>query len=762
MNRIIAIGPREQDFVHTNNFFSGSITLYGSNQGQNRSYSGSRQYRINHNVFTQDQGEFVEYEMLKEIENDPDVRFMSYDPNQAYDCDERIIQRTVCLNEKSLMDKLNYKISFREWAKDVCRVHHSELLYGRDCTYFSLQQRFKTYSSFVVQANYATGGEGTYILTADNADEVELQLCSDEQYLVSGYEYYNIPVNIHAIVYENDLLIFPVSIQVMRIQGNKLLYQGADFAEAARIDQNALEEFKQYMKAICEKLQKEGFRGITGVDGMIVGKKTYVLEMNNRFQGSTPLLNLALKESGFPSMQELNFDSFQNKKSAYHIENLNVPYSCFTYLANEHGKPYKGHQREWIQEETVAELFDDGLDYEWKIAPYATLERVVFKTNIVSVTSDSRVILHPNIPDMSDEWYHEIMDNGNLLYLKIALINQGVVLAEDAKQYLREHGGMREGVYNAVDIFMGNIVVNSAVRVKFTALSPFMIKASESGLALYCCKKRVTDIVIQKADVLGNQTTSSGTRVKDICILATDRVRVQHSTNCHFKRCEVGCEFCEVENHEFSFTMQDIREAIDFYLNSEYVFRHFLIGGRTDAPAKEAGEILEIADYINRRGNWPIYVMCVPPREKDILTQFYNAHVTELALNLEIWDRTLARKWMPGKGAIPREQYMEMLEFATGLWGKQGAVRSSFIVGLEPEQSLMEGIRAVCRLGVAPILSVFRPIPGTAGANLAPPTNEELLSIYRKAQYICKEYGLELGPQCVPCQNNTLSMPHGL
>lgn len=762
MNRIIAIGPREQDFVHTNNFFSGSITLYGSNQGQNRSYSGSRQYRINHNVFTQDQGEFVENEMLKEIENDPDVRFMSYDPNQAYDCDERIIQRTVCLNEKSLMDKLNYKISFREWAKDVCRVHHSELLYGRDCTYFSLQQRFKTYSSFVVQANYATGGEGTYILTADNADEVELQLCSDEQYLVSGYEYYNIPVNIHAIVYENDLLIFPVSIQVMRIQGNKLLYQGADFAEAARIDQNALEEFKQYMKAICEKLQKEGFRGITGVDGMIVGKKTYVLEMNNRFQGSTPLLNLALKESGFPSMQELNFDSFQNKKSAYHIENLNVPYSCFTYLANENGKPYEGHQREWIQEETVAELFDDGLDYEWKIAPYATLERVVFKTNIVSVTSDSRVILHPNIPDMSDEWYHEIMDNGNLLYLKIALINQGVVLAEDAKQYLREHGGMREGVYNAVDIFMGNIVVNSAVRVKFTALSPFMIKASESGLALYCCKKRVTDIVIQKADVLGNQTTSSGTRVKDICILATDRVRVQHSTNCHFKRCEVGCEFCEVENHEFSFTMQDIREAIDFYLNSEYVFRHFLIGGRTDAPAKEADEILEIADYISRRGNWPIYVMCVPPREKDILTQFYNAHVTELALNLEIWDRTLARKWMPGKGAIPREQYMEMLEFATGLWGKQGAVRSSFIVGLEPEQSLMEGIRAVCRLGVAPILSVFRPIPGTAGENLAPPTNEELLSIYRKAQYICKEYGLELGPQCVPCQNNTLSMPHGL
>lgn len=762
MKRIIAIGPRERDFAYTNNLFCGSITLYGSNKGKNISYSGSHQYRINHNIFSKDQEEFVENEMLKKIEEDSNVQFMSYDPNQAYSCDERIVQRTLCLNDKSLMDILDHKISFRNWAKDVCRVHYSELLYGRECTYYKLRKKYKKYSAFVVQANYATGGEGTYILTAENADKIEPKLGKDERYLVSGYEYYNIPVNIHAIVYEKNILLFPVSIQIMQIQGNKLLYQGSDYAEAMRIDKDALAEFRHYMKNICMKLQKEGFRGITGVDGMIVDGKVYILEMNNRFQGSTPLLNLALKDEGFPSMQELNLDAFHNKVSDYNIENLKVPYSCFVYLANENGKPYEGHKREWTKEKNVVEICDDGLNYEWEIAPYATLERVVFKTNIVSITSDNRIILHPNIPDMSDEWYNEITKNSNLLYLKIALINQGVVLAEDAKQYLRDNGGMREGVYNAVDIFMKDIVVNSAIRVKFTALSPFVISASDNGLILYCCKEPVADIIIQKVDVLGKQKTSSGTQVKDICLLATDRVRIQHSTNCHFKRCEIGCGFCEVENHEFSFSMQDIREAIDLYIESKYEFRHFLIGGRTDTPIKEANEILETADYINQRGNWPIYVMCIPPKDKGILAQFFDAHVTELALNLEIWDRTLAKKWMPGKGAISKEKYLEMLEFATELWGKQGAVRSSFIVGLEPEKSLMEGIRTVCSLGVAPILSVFRPIPGTEGENLAPPTNEELLSIYRKAQYICKEYGLELGPQCIPCQNNTLSMPHGL
>lgn len=762
MNNVIAIGPREQDFAYTNDFFSGSITLYGSNQGNNTSFCGSYQRRINHNIFSKEQGDFVENEMLKKIQEDPDVRFMSYDPNQAYNCDKRIIRRTLCLNEKSLMDKLNNKITFRKWAEDVCRVHHSDLLYGSECTYSKLQGKYKEYSKVIVQSNFATGGEGTYILSEENSDEIETKICGDKKYLVSGYEDYNIPVNIHAIVYEEDILIFPISIQVMQMQGDKLLYQGADFVEAERIDEVILEEFRQFMKNICLKLQKEGFRGITGVDGMIVNGKVYILEMNNRFQGSTPLLNLALKEAGMPSMQELNFDSFQNKNPKIDINNLKVPYSCFVYLANEQGKPGIGHRQKWAMEKQVAEVWSDGLNYEWEIAPYATLERLVFHTNIVSITCEDRVILHPNVSDMDETWYNEITKNRNLLYLKIALMNQGVVLSEDAKQYLNNNGGMREGVYNAVDIFMRDIIVNSAVRVKFTELSPFSIRLFSNRLVLYCSEKPVTDIVIQKMDVLGEQMTTSGTQIKDICILATDRVRIQHSTNCQFRRCGVGCEFCEVENHEFSFKMQDIKEAIDQYINSEYEFRHFLIGGRTDAPQKEADEILEIASYINHFGDWPIYVMCVPPREKSVLRRFYETHVTELALNLEIWDRAIARKWMPGKGAIPKEKYLEMLEYATTLWGKKGAVRSSFIVGLEPEESLMEGIEAVCRCGVAPILSVFRPIPGTKGENVAPPMNEELLAIYTKAQNICRKYGLELGPECVSCQNNTLSMPHSL
>ena len=105
---------------------------------------------------------------------------------------------------------------------------------------------------------------------------------------------------------------------------------------------------------------------------------------------------------------------------------------------------------------------------------------------------------------------------------------------------------------------------------------------------------------------------------------------------------------------------------------------------------------------------------------------------------------------------------MEMLEYATQLWGTKGDVRTAFIVGLESSHSLLSGVEEVCKLGVAPILSVFRPIPGTEGENLTPPSNELLLEIYQRAENICEKYGLRLGPSCIPCQNNTLSIPSNL
>lgn len=759
MSKIIAIGPREQDFEYTNGLFLGSITLYGHNLDNNVSYCGSRKVRVNHNVSTQDQSDFIIEEMNRKIEEDPTIRFMSYDPNLAYDCGDNIIGRTVCLNPKPLMDKLNHKILFRQWAAPFCSVFYSELLLGSECTYQRLTKYFGVRDAFVIQANLSSGGEGTIILTADNEGSVTRLIRSEEHYLVSPYEQNNIPVNVHIIIYSHDVLIMPVSIQVVQKRGHKVLYHGADFVAVDQIQPEALTDFHSAVLTICQMLQAEGYRGVAGIDGMIIDKQAYILEINNRFQGSTPLLNMALHNAGLPSMQELNFEAFTASRSSVRIPNLKVPYSCYTYMADEQGNCPLGHLRDFERNLDVVSVRSDGLRYDWPIAPMASLERVVFSTNIVSVTSEGAVRIHPNIPDVDPIWAHEIMECKDPFHIKIALINQGIRISLHAKEYLANHGGMREGVYNAVDLTIGDIIVNSAVRVKFADLSPFSLEIRNECLILQYCGQNVTQVEVQPTDTLLDCSVSATAKVRDICLLATDRVRVQHSKNCYFKRCGVGCRFCEVENYEYSFTQEDIFHAIDAYLNSKHDFRHFLIGGRSDTPTQEPEEILDIVRYIRAHGDWPIYVMCVPPQDLAVLEKWKAAGVTELGMNIEIWDPVIAEEWMPGKGSIPRQNYLEALRVAASLWGRTGAVRSAFVAGLESMTSLLEGIEKVCEVGAAPILSVFRPIPGTAGDRIIPPENDWLLSVYQKTTAICKKYHLAPGPTCVPCQNNTLSMP---
>lgn len=766
MGNIVAIGPREQDFELTNNFFSRSITLYGHNNGQNISYCGSRKIRINHNVSTQDQSDFIENEMIRMIRQDPAVRFMSYDPSLAYSCSQEIVEHTVCLNNQSLLELLNHKIQFRQWASKIpgCVVFCSKLLQGRECSLKGLHNTFGRSGPYVIQQDVASGGEGTLLLDKENEKNVAEVIDPEEYYLVSLFEQNNIPINVHAVIYSDGILLAPVSIQIMQSNGNKILYHGADFVAVDQINHASLEEFEKSVLAVCRSLQADGYRGIIGIDGMITGGRAYLMEANGRFQGSTPLLNMALHDAGLPSMQELNYEAFiQCRPSISNdaLRSIRVPYSCYTYLATDDGKVPFGHCRDFYLDANVIKVYSDGLHYDMPIVPVASLERVVFSTNIVSVTSTDAVRLHPNIPDVDLKWAHKIIREKDPLYIKIALVNQGVRITEAAEDYLRNHGGMREGVYNAVDITIGNIVINSAVRVKFAKLSPFYIDTSENQLLLYYCGEKISNISIPSADTLLDITLSNTAKVGDICLLATDRIRIQHSTNCYFKRCGVGCKFCEVENVEYGFKGDDIFRAIDTYIGSNYEFRHFLIGGRSDSPSREPQEILNIIKYIRSRGSWPIYIMCVPPQDLCILDRWKEAGATEISMNIEIWNPQLAKEWMPGKGIVLRQQYIEALSYAASLWGNSGDVRSAFVVGLEPAESLLEGVEEVCKVGAAPILSVFRPIPKTEGDRIVPPDNMWLFEIYQRASNICQKYGLALGPTCVPCQNNTLSMPQG-
>ena len=140
-----------------------------------------------------------------------------------------------------------------------------------------------------------------------------------------------------------------------------------------------------------------------------------------------------------------------------------------------------------------------------------------------------------------------------------------------------------------------------------------------------------------------------------------------------------------------------------------------------------------------------------------ILNQYYNAGVDEVAFNIEIFNRNIAKNIMPGKGEIPLSIYKNALLQSVELWGNTGKVRSILVYGLESDSSFFKGIEWLASNGIQPIISPFRALCGTVYADTVPPSTDNLIQIYNKASQICKKYNLNLGPNCIYCQNNTLS-----
>lgn len=53
--------------------------------------------------------------------------------------------------------------------------------------------------------------------------------------LISPYIENSVPINIHLLIGQNDVLVFPGSIQITQKINNKILYLGADYIAYSKI-----------------------------------------------------------------------------------------------------------------------------------------------------------------------------------------------------------------------------------------------------------------------------------------------------------------------------------------------------------------------------------------------------------------------------------------------------------------------------------------------------------------------------------------------
>lgn len=753
MSNIYWVGVRQSDIDDTGDLFKGSITIFGDNLNGNIAYCNKNR-RINHNIENKECDLFFEETLKSLCEKDDSVRFMFYNPELAYRYSDIVKQHTLCLNSYQLLNAFSNKQRSRYIVRNIVNTIPFIILKGFQCNYESIQDYFIGYDEFVIQKAFSSGGEGTLHINSKNRTDCSVQ--STEEYLVSPYIKDAISLNTHIVIFDENIVCLPPSVQIITEIDNRPLYSGADFICYEMIPDETKKLIEEKTRCIGALAQSKGYRGILGIDYLLKGEQLFFMEFNARFQASSQLVNKALYEHCGLTLHKMNLYAFENFPIT-EITPFCVKYSNYTYTSSN---ITESRLKRIVYSNEVNIVQTDGYDnYDTlMLKDNVYLNRFVFTQNICSI-QNNRILIHPNIYVENIKPLLDPKESHYKAHIKFSLLNHGISFSKNALELAMNHGKIKEAVFDAIDIIVFNgIHVNVPCSCKFSTLSPFTIDAIDDKFVLLMDDHIISDVVIYFVpDALLNKYTKSGVPYDSIINLATDRIRINPAPVCYYKKQGVSCRFCNLPENNTPYDLIDIKEVIDYSLDN-VEFRHFLIGGGTYSLDENAWEIIiEIAKYIRKRSNKDIYLMSIPPKNNEVLNELKRVGITEVAFNLEIFDRKKAYDYMPGKGSISSNQYEAALKYSVSIWGNTGCVRSLLIYGFDSDEEFLYGIENLCQMGVEPIISIFRPLKNTAFEKLNPPPTTKIISIYEKCKNIAEQYSLILGPDCPMCQNNTLS-----
>jgi len=131
------------------------------------------------------------------------------------------------------------------------------------------------------------------------------------------------------------------------------------------------------------------------------------------------------------------------------------------------------------------------------------------------------------------------------------------------------------------------------------------------------------------------------------------------------------------------------------------------------------------------------------PLDFNVFDKYKEAGYRTVAVNLEVWDENLFKTICPGKSEDcgGRENWIKALEYASNVFGKF-KVRSTFVAGLEPKNSLLEGVEYLVSKGVIAIPSQWNVNVGSALEGHRTPKAEWHFDVAEKTVAIYRKYGV--------------------
>ena len=357
--------------------------------------------------------------------------------------------------------------------------------------------------------------------------------------------------------------------------------------------------------------------------------------------------------------------------------------------------------------------------------------------------------------------------SAEMAQLKVRLLAEGLRvelshLAASTRPTLRT----RSGSCGGLDLILPDGTwVNAPVRERFARRSSIRLVESDHSACLLSDELEIP-VQLAPAPAYYEVRTSSGRPMKRIGQLCSDRVGVGITNTCTYWLSEADrCKFCSVGlNVKDERSRKAPRDVLETVLTAaadpHAPARHVLLGGGTpDREGAGIPEIAELAALIKEHCDISIYAMVAPPSDLAYLGLLAESGVDEVGVNIEVFSEEAARYFIPAKHAMAGpDGYWRALERCVELFGPINT-RSITVVGLEERETTVRGVERLAAMGVLPILSPLRPLDGTLLEDYPTLSAAELWDITEAAAEAAAAHDMPLGPVCIACQSNTLTVP---
>ena len=341
--------------------------------------------------------------------------------------------------------------------------------------------------------------------------------------------------------------------------------------------------------------------------------------------------------------------------------------------------------------------------------------------------------------------------------LKAYLFQDGIKISRDAKKILDSQS----------DIWlMNDYITCSGITLHFNdeyatvgveSTSPYELIERNKKLYIKDPEDNLTEtIAITPPDYMKDEIVIEGKKITVYTNTYTYRVRIQLISGCSNK-----CKFCNATEFKYEFnSISGLDKALNIALSQSSI-RHILISSGS-VKIEDLEKITKMYEYFGKKyaSKYDIDIMMTPrgftsyinsTQYEDYIKLLKSFGIYGLSINMELNSEENLKKYCPEKAQIGQKNYLDFLEKAVKIFGKD-RIRSMLIVGLEPIEETLNGDEKLAKNGCIPVLSPLFPY---GEANI-PPDAKLFISVKEKSEEICKKYGMKIGPLCKPCTHNVL------